>query len=127
MVKLKNNHRHPRSCIQIHHAQKNFVSLLASSHLKRWIIILFLFYKLDYKDYYCYGISSSSAILNNENGKDLVLSFSCVAENFSFLILHLVKVNLLSRLPSLLETGDGSCFCFICCSFFSFPNENQIE
>lgn len=71
MVKLKNNHRHQRSCIKIHHAQKNVASLLTSENLKRWIIILFLFYKLDYKDYYCYGISSGSAILNNENGKDL--------------------------------------------------------
>lgn len=75
MIKLKSNHRHHhRSCSEIRQTKRNFVTLFASSNLKRWIIILFLFYKLDYKDYYCYGISSSSAILNNENGKDLVQS-----------------------------------------------------
>lgn len=79
MVKLKNNHRHhPKN----HQAHRNVVSLLASSNLRRWIIVLFLFYKLDYKDYYCYGISSGSAILNNENGKDLTHIFVVVSVAF---------------------------------------------
>jgi hypothetical protein len=69
MVGLGTSQRRQRP--EFPHAQRNVASLLGSSNLKRWIIVLFLFYKLDYKDYYCYGISSSSAILNNENGKDL--------------------------------------------------------
>lgn len=84
MIELKNNHRHrQRSCIETCRARKNFTSLLASANLKQWIIILFLFYKLDYKDYYCYGISSSSssAILNNENGKVLVCSSFFASES----------------------------------------------
>jgi hypothetical protein len=105
MVKLKTNHRHPRGA-NFPHTQRNFASLLTSSNLKRWIIILFLFYKLDYKDYYCYGISSSSAILNNENGK-----------NPRFFLLHLEKVNLLSRLFSSLSNGA---LCPVMFSFFPF-------
>lgn len=85
MIELKNNHRHrQRSCIENCRARKNFTSLLASANLKQWIIILFLFYKLDYKDYYCYGISSSgssTAILNNENGKVLVHSSFFASES----------------------------------------------
>jgi hypothetical protein len=74
MVKFKSNHH--RYNIKIHQTQKrSLLSLLASSNLRRWIIILLLFYKLDYKDYYCYGISSSSAILNNENGKKFSFPF----------------------------------------------------
>lgn len=77
MVKLRNNYviRNSGSCAQ------NISSLLASNSLKRWIMILFLFYKLDYMDYYCYGSSSSSnsntAILNNENGKEIATEKSC--------------------------------------------------
>ncbi|KAG5673612.1 hypothetical protein PVAND_003641 [Polypedilum vanderplanki] len=68
MVKLKNNYHHCSST-----RIKNVALLLASVSFKRWIILLFLLYKLDYKDYYCYGISSESvsgntAMLNNENG-----------------------------------------------------------
>jgi hypothetical protein len=100
--------------------QRNVASLLASSNLKRWIIVLFLFYKLDYKDYYCYGISSSSAILNNENGKDLVYfpprrklgfcrrrrcrvakTLSPYFSSFFCFALSDSKVNLLSLLPRL--------------------------
>ena len=70
MVKLKNNYHHCSST-----RIRNVTSLLTSSSFKRWIILLFLLYKLDYKDYYCYGISSvsigNSAASNNENGKNL--------------------------------------------------------
>lgn len=110
MVKLKTNHRHQAKCMKSQHARRNFSSLTTSANLKRWIIILFLFYKLDYKDYYCYGISSSSAILNNENGKDRTLFHSLslylfVSHPKVFLFLFLafssfqLKVNLLSLLP----------------------------
>ncbi|XP_070490532.1 uncharacterized protein side-V [Chironomus tepperi] len=67
MVKLKNNYHHCSST-----RIRNVTTLLTSSSFKRWIILLFLLYKLDYKDYYCYGISSvssgNSAASNNENG-----------------------------------------------------------
>lgn len=76
MVKLKNNY-HQCSSTRI----RNVTTLLTSSSFKRWIILLFLLYKLDYKDYYCYGISSvssgNSAASNNENGKNLSLTFFC--------------------------------------------------
>lgn len=133
MVKLKNNHRHhPKN----HQAHRNVVSLLASSNLRRWIIVLFLFYKLDYKDYYCYGISSGSAILNNENGKDLTHIFvvvsvafiqhssfceCCKAELFLFFrprhFSSLSKVNLLSRLPSCAWGGGRKA---VSCSLLSY-------
>lgn len=76
MVKLKNNY-HQCSSTRI----RNVTTLLTSSSFKRWIILLFLLYKLDYKDYYCYGISSvssgNSEASNNENGKNLSLTFFC--------------------------------------------------
>lgn len=81
MVKLKSNY-HQKSPTWI----KNVTTVHTSSSFKRWIILFFLLYKLDYKDYCCYGISSAgnsginSAILNNENGKtyaDLFL-FLCL-------------------------------------------------
>jgi len=101
MVKLKTNHqRRNNYCInRICHAQQNLGSLLTSTNLKRWIIVLFLFYKLDYKDYYCYGsssgISSSSAILNNENGKDFL----------DILSTFLIQVYLVASLPRRLKGG----------------------
>lgn len=124
MVKLKTNHRHQAKCMKSQHARRNFASLTTSANLKRWIIILFLFYKLDYKDYYCYGISSSSAILNNENGKDRSL---CLSQSLSHFRSHpkpshsyflafrsfQLKVNLLSQLPYSL-----GCFMPLCCHCF---------
>lgn len=52
----------------------NNLTLLVSPGrtLKIWITILFIIFKLDYMDYYCYGIStttSDSSLLNNENGE----------------------------------------------------------
>lgn len=121
MTKLKNNHRHQRSCEGIHQAQRNLASLLGSSNLKRWIIILFLFYKLDYKDYYCYGISSGSAILNNENGKDLrLVPFLAVLIKLSVLILYpsLLKVNLLSPTEFPSSFSQAGALCFLLFVFF---------
>lgn len=71
MVKLNYNYSH---CSTTATRIKNVASLFASSTLQRWTILLLLLYKLDYKDYYCYGSSSSSsnsAIFNNENGKKI--------------------------------------------------------
>lgn len=120
MVKLKNNHR---SCMEIHQARKNFVSLAASANLKRWIIILFLFYKLDYKDYYCYGISSGSAILNNENGKDLrlVLFLSMLIKTF---LPHSLSFALESQFViPLTSFSRAGALCFLLFWFFSVvPN-----
>ena len=91
MAKLKNNYviRNSGSCAQ------NISSLLASNSLKRWIMILFLFYKLDYMDYYCYGSSSSgssnsnTAILNNENGKEIGTEKSCFKKQFIIYIFYI--------------------------------------
>lgn len=133
MIELNNNHRHrQRRCTESRRAQKNFTSLLASSNLKQWIIILFLFYKLDYKDYYCYGSSSSSssAILNNENGKVPFSPPSLCWNTFpSFFIFHSLSPKSIcypSELPSSYPL-QGWCFmpfalilacCFIFKNFF---------
>lgn len=100
MVKLKNNY-HQCSSTRI----RNVTTLLTSSSFKRWIILLFLLYKLDYKDYYCYGISSvssgNSAASNNENGKNLSLTFFC-----SF-ILFVLPNNFIRVLPTALLLKGG--------------------
>lgn len=106
MVKLKNNHR-------ISHAHRNIASLMAASaNLKRWIIVLFLFYKLDYKDYYCYGISSGSAILNNENGKKIFLS--------PFVLFLLWQISLLP-LPSKVNSLSAPAFVVLPGECFMMP------
>lgn len=98
MVKLNYNYSHCTAATRI----KNVASLFASSTLQRWTILLILLYKLDYKDYYCYG-SSSTATFNNENGKENLFFrpfFLDIAFWASFLIkytTHLLKVNILSQ------------------------------
>lgn len=105
MVKLNYNYSH---CSTTATRIKNVASLFASSTLQRWTILLLLLYKLDYKDYYCYGSSSSSsnsAIFNNENGKKIFSldlfsrDIKCYRFLASLLIhnTHLLKVNILSR------------------------------
>ena len=70
MMKSYNSYRHRATKI------KNVAELSASTSFRRWIIFLLLLYKLDYKDYYCYGISSASGnLLNIENGKLNPLNF----------------------------------------------------
>lgn len=75
MVKSNNNYHHCSSSSNSSTATtriKHVASIFASTTLRRWFILLVLLYKLDYQDYYCYGISSgsNSAAFNNENGKN---------------------------------------------------------